>query len=259
MRYLPVILSLLAFSVSGMAQWASLETVRFDWNRNGKAYTFFVEYPKGESDFDHSSRLRILEPNGTQYVFAPFNGTAELSEVVSPNWVLPHLTTLIKRNPVRSRYLLFLPSKLNSGNPFLLFLFGWPYGSSFGSIHVIALNNGVPTLILHRTEFQLLDYRFGKGSGVTTILGEPCMSEVWGDGFYTYDPYLVYELPPTGASEAKLSIPLSKDYNLQHYYGWAGPACSEKLTVIPHPPGGGKPEIVDEKRADELQDQSGKH
>jgi hypothetical protein len=68
----------------------------------------------------------------------------------------------------------------------------------------------------------------------------------------TYDPLHVYKLETTPEPELKLSLPLTREYNLKHYYGWAGPECSEKLAVVLHPPGGGKPVIMKAKEAERL-------
>jgi hypothetical protein len=52
----------------------------------------------------------------------------------------------------------------------------------------------------------------------------------------TYDPFNVYKLSNLPAVAAKLSLALSKSYNLRHYYGWAGAECSEKFAMVLHPP-----------------------
>jgi hypothetical protein len=62
----------------------------------------------------------------------------------------------------------------------------------------------------------------------------------------------VYRLSNAPGENARLSIPLSKRYNLKHYYGWAGPKCSEDIAVVLHPPKGGKPIVVSAKEAQEL-------
>ena len=258
-RYFLGLLSLFASSVSVSAQWIHVETVRFDWNRDGKAYTFILDIPKRWDAAGDYSRLRIFAPNGTKSVFTDDEGLTKLSDDLSPNWVVPHLTALIKRNPVRSNHLLFLPFKRNSKRPFLLFMVGWAYASSPGSLHIIALNKGVPEQVLYKEQLGLLDYFPDNGDGSATIIGFPCLSQTWGNGLLTYNPYLVFSLSSTGTERAQLSIPLSKRYNLQHYYGWAGPDCSEKLAVVLHPPGGGKPVIMDAKKAEALTEKSYKH
>lgn len=256
---LPVLLLLLvASSIPSQAQWVHVETVRYDWSRDGKVYTFVLDVPKNWDAGGYYSRLRIFAPNGSVSTFVDDNGLTKLTDVLGPNWIRPHLATLVKKNPVRSQYLLFLPAKRNSRKPFLLFLFGWPYASSPGSIHVIALDNGMPKQILYRSEFQPIDYVLSE-KGPTIMIGVPCLSEVWGNDLLTYAPYCVYTFPSTGATHAQLSLRLSKEYNLQHYYGWAGPKCSENLAVVLHPPGGGKPVIMDAKRAVALADHGARH
>jgi len=46
-----------------------------------------------------------------------------------------------------------------------------------------------------------------------------------------------------------------KAYNLKHYYGWAGPDCSEKFAVLLHPPSGGKPVVMRTESAEKLMQQ----
>jgi hypothetical protein len=259
MRHYLLLLLLSAYSVSLSAQWTHVETAHYDWNRDGKAYTFVLDIPKSWDAAGDYSRLRIFAPSGAESVFTDDDGLTTLSDDLSPNWVLPHLSALIKRNPVRSNHLLFLPFKRNSKKPFLLFMVGWAYASSPGSLHIIALNKGVPEQVLYKEQLGLQDYFPDNGDGSATIIGFPCLSQTWGNGLLTYDPYLVFSLPSTGPERAQLSIPLSKEYNLQHYYGWAGPDCSEKLAVVLHPPGGGKPVIMEAKKAEALTEKSYKH
>jgi hypothetical protein len=242
----------LVWSVCWQTQWVRVETVRYDWNHDGKPYTFLLDHPKDWEGSGDYARLRIFMPNGTHFSLVDEDGLTGIDDSVGPKWVTPHLTQLVKKNPVESGRLLFLPIDPNSKRPFLLFLFGCPYGSSFGSIHVIALNEGAPREILYKKEFQMVDYAHLNGDDSTQIVGQPCMSQEWGAGLLTYDPYHVYLLPADTTSRAKLSIRLSREYNLKHYYGWAGPDCSEKLAIVLHPPGGGKPVIMDAKKAEAL-------
>lgn len=258
-RHLLVLLSLFASSVSLSAQWVHVETVHYDWNHDGKAYTFVLDIPKTWDAAGDYSRLHIFAPNGTKFVFTDDDGLTKLSDELSPNWVLPHLTALIKKNPVRSNHLLFLPFTRNSKKPFLLFMVGWAYASSPGSLHIIALDKGVPKQVLYKEQLGLLDYFPDNGDGSATIIGFPCLSQEWGNGLLTYDPDWVFTLPSSKVGRAQLSIPLSKKYNIQHRYGWAGPECSEKLAVVLHPPGGGKPVIMDAKKAEALTEKSDKH
>lgn len=245
-------LFLFAGATYSQIHWVHVETARFDWGHGGHAFTFVIDRPSDYSGGGDSTRLRILAPNGSHYTFVDKDGLTTLADSVPLMLVTPHLRALVKRNPARSRHLLFLPTHSSFRKPFLLFVFGWAYASSPGSIHVIALIKGVPKQILYKRDFQIVDYAGFEDNGPILITGKPCLSQEWGNGLLTYDPYWVYSLPPGGAGAAHLSLPLSKEYNLKHYYGWAGPNCSEKLAVVLHPPGGGKPLIMDAKKAEAL-------
>ena len=109
-----------------------------------------------------------------------------------------------------------------------MFLFGYSYASSPGSLDVLEVSNkGQPGIVLHRDEFGLKEIRDLDGDGLADIVGYPCLSQAWGNGLLTYDPFNVYKLGASPALPANLSLPLSKSYNLKHYYGWAGAKCSE--------------------------------
>jgi hypothetical protein len=62
----------------------------------------------------------------------------------------------------------------------------------------------------------------------------------------------VYKLDPNVATAATLSLALSKQYNLKHYYGWAGAKCREDIAVVLHPPQGGKPLVMSTPDAEKL-------
>lgn len=236
----------------GQTRWVHVETASFDWDHEGHSFNFVLDRPGDYSRGGDSTRLRIFAPNGSHYIFVDKDGLTTLADSVGPNWVTSHLTALVRANPLKSEHLLFLPTDSSFRKPFLLCMFGWAYGSSPGSIHVIALINSVPEQILYRQEFKIMDYDGFENNEPILITGKPCLSQEWGNGLLTYDPYWVFSLPPGGAGLAHLSLPLSKKYNLKHYYGWAGPNCSEKLAVVLHPPGGAKPLIMDAKKAEGL-------
>jgi hypothetical protein len=84
------------------------------------------------------------------------------------------------------------------------------------------------------------------------MVGYPCLSQGFGNGLLTYDPFNVYKLDLNVAITATLSLPLSKEYNLKHYYGWTGAKCSEDIAVVLHPPRGGKPLVMSTRQAEKL-------
>lgn len=122
-----------------------------------------------------------------------------------------------------------------------------------GSLDVIELSpDSDPKLILHKDNLGLLGLEDLNGDGTAEIIGCPCLSQTWGNGLETYDRLHVYVLSPLTGEAATLSLPLSKAYNLKHYYGWAGPDCREDVAVVLHPPGGGKAQIMKSADAERL-------
>ena len=79
------------------------------------------------------------------------------------------------------------------------------------------------------------------GDGLAEIIAFPCLSQEFGDGLQTYDPFHVYKLDASNGMQASLSFALTRNYNLHHYYGWAGAKCRDDVAVVLHPPDGGKP------------------
>jgi hypothetical protein len=163
--------------------------------------------------------------------------------------ILPDL--LKRRNVVPSQYVLALNATANGQT--LLFLLGYSYASSPGSLDVIELSQaGQPHVILHRKELGLADVRDLDADGIAEIIAFPCLSQEFGNGLLTYDPLNVYKLATTADGDAKLSIPLSKSYNQEHYYGWAGAQCSEDFAVVLHPSKGRKPIVLSTKEAERI-------
>ena len=55
-----------------------------------------------------------------------------------------------------------------------------------------------------------------------------------------------------------LSIGLSKQYNLKHYFGWAGLGCDNKLTVVLNHSAGARPVIMLTAEAEKLMEKEAK-
>ncbi len=163
--------------------------------------------------------------------------------------IMPGL--LKRKNLVPSQYVLALEA--GNQNRALLFLLGYSYASSPGSLDVVEVSEaGDPRIVLHREEFGFADLIDLDSDHVAEVVGYPCLSQEFGNGLETYDPLNVYKLAETKGEEAQLSIPLSRSYNLKHFYGWAGAKCSENIAVVLHPPKGGKPIIVSTKEAERI-------
>lgn len=242
---LAVMLVVFFLPTPGQQAWEQVEVLRYDWHGSGKPFTFILDVPKNWNVGGDFSRLRIQLKGGRVFVLQNKDGWTKLDEQ-------DVATQLLRKNLVQSRHLLFVPDGSDPRKPPLLFLFGWPYGSSPGSLHALRLEEGTPRVIFFRKEYSLTDFTDLNGDGIPEIVGKKCLSQEWGSGFLTYDPFTVYTLPRRGAKSAQLSIPLSKQYNLQHYYGWAGPNCSEEIAIVLHPPKGGKPFIMKAREAEKL-------
>jgi hypothetical protein len=225
-------------------QWRRVSFFKFDWNNRGMA-TVVIEIPSKRNDPGDFTRIRIAVPGRKEFVLTNKNGWVKYGSdeaSLSPE--------LKKTNLIRSNYVLGLKAKESRT---LLFLFGYSYASSPGRLDVLEVsNNGQIGVILQRDEFGLKELRDLDGDGLAEIVGYPCLSQEWGNGLWTYDPFNVYTLGISPAVPVKISLPLSKTYNLKHYYGWAGAKCSEDFAVVLHPPTGGKPVVVTKKEAESM-------
>jgi hypothetical protein len=243
-----VVFAILLTSLApAQSQWRHVETLRYDWAGSGNPATFILEVP---SDFDAGgdfSRLRVLMPGHSEFALLDEDGLANFHKDVCR---FKKFGFCKHANLVSSDHLFFY--RVPSGPPLLL-LFGWGYASSPGSFHVLMLNSkGDPQEILSLKEFDFEDLIDVNGDGNAEFVGKKCLSQEWGNHLLTYDPYSVYLLPTEANGTAKYDLKLSKQYNLENYYGWAGPDCREDVAVVLHPPGGGKPIILNSKEAEKL-------
>jgi hypothetical protein len=244
--------ALLAFHLSNSAiapaqtKWQNVSAFQFDWDGH-RDVNVLLEKPSEWNDPGDFTRIRIRVPGQKEFVLTNQNGWVRYaSESAS---MMPDL--MKKRSLTPSKYLLAVGAAHDART--LLFLFGYSYASSPGSLDVLEISQfGQPHVVLHREEFGLAEVRDLDGDGVAEVVGFPCLSQEFGDGLLTYDPLNVYKLDATKGVQARLSIPLSKTYNLAHYYGWAGPKCSESFAVVLHPPRGGKPIVVSTEEAERI-------
>jgi len=226
--------------------WKEVASFEYRWQPDHAVVRFTLETPNpwdGAGDF---TKIRIQVPGRQTFTLSKGDGWVRFS---SDSAALR--AAVRKSNLVDTEYVLLMPAQ--GRDRVLAFLFGWAYASSPGSLDVIELiSGGSPRLILHRDELGLEALKDLNGDGTAEIVGYPCLSQEWGNGFLTYDPYHVYQLSSTRGNEAALSLALSKMYNLKYYYGWAGPNCREDLAVVRHPPGGGKARIMKKDDAEQL-------
>lgn len=240
------------FAASGAsaAQWKTVEKVSYDWRGDKRPYDFVLLAPAGYDAGGDCTQLQIVREGKVVLEVNDDDGLAMLSDALTlENKVLA------KENILKSAHLLMSSSlKGKSKQPLLLF-FGWAYASSPGSLHIIALgDDGIPKQILNLRNFEVRSFEDLDKDSTPELIGYPCFSQSWGPEypFLTYDPFHVYRFGASATSEMTMDPELTESYNKQSYYGWAGPECSEEIAVVLHPPGGGKPVVMDAEKAKAL-------
>ena len=222
--------------------WAVAEEFDFDWQQKGQPAHFKIE----QSMDEQISRLAISIKGHKDWVLE----NDDVWEVFARDFLKEEDFLKKNRNLAASKYAFSLaPSP--SAKPWIL-LVTPQYGSDPGTLFVLALDSTSKPEIIFKETLHIKEFRDLDGDGVAEIAGQPCFSQSWSDNLLTYDPLHVYKLGTTPKPELKLSLPLSQDYNMKHYYGWAGPDCSEDLAVVLHPPGGGKPAIMKTEEAKKM-------
>jgi hypothetical protein len=240
------LLAMLWYPSFADVSWKTVDSFTYDWMGDGKPYEFILDIPADYDSEGDFTRLRISRAGRFLLTVQDDDGIAKVTVEASEFQV----KKLLEGNPVPSPHLLFTPAVRGSSKVPLLFLFGCAYASSPGSLHVLALgNNGIPKEILYLRNFMLSEACDLNRDGKLELVGKPCLSQSFGDDLFTYDPYHVYRFGTSATSPMRLDVALSKRYNLGHYYGWAGMKCREDIAVVLHPPGGGKPVIMETKKA----------
>jgi hypothetical protein len=222
--------------------WRVAEEFDFDWQQNGQPAHFKIE----QSQDEQISSLTISIKGQKDWVLE----NDDVWEVFARDFLKEEDFLKKNRNLAASKYAFSLaPSR--SAKPWIM-LITPQYGSDPGNLWVLALDSADKPEIIFKDTLHIKEFRDLDGDGVAEIAGQPCFSQSWSDNLLTYDPLHAYKLENTPKPELKLSLPLSQDYNLKHYYGWAGPDCSENLAVVLHPPGGGKPVIMKTEEAKKM-------
>jgi len=222
--------------------WHVAEEFEFDWAKNGQPAHFKIE----QSEEEQISRLTVNFKGRKDWVLE----NDDVWEVFERDFLKEEDFLKKSRNLAQSKYAFSLAPS-SAAKPWI-FLVTPQYGSDPGSLFVLALDaSDNPKIIFNKT-FHLKEFRDLDGDGVAEIAGQPCFSQSWSANLLTYDPLHVYKLGSTPQPELVLSLPLSQDYNLKHYYGWAGPDCSEDLAVVLHPPRGSKPVIMKTEEAKKM-------
>ncbi|HEX7333663.1 MAG TPA: hypothetical protein VF290_19335 [Pyrinomonadaceae bacterium] len=235
--YLLLVLSLFSSS-QAQANWQAIETTSWQWEGTNRPHTLILETRGDEC------RLRVETFGQPELVVPIANGVVRLdNEIVNQK--------LIADNLMKSSYF-YLSPKLRdqSGRPMLL-VFNDAIASDPGGVHIVALDRkNLPVVVFSSDAFELLAITDIDHDKHPELVGVHCLSQSWGTCFSTYDPYSVYRFS-SRSGKAVLSVPLSRKYNLKHYYGWAGPGCSEEIAVVRCAPKG-KPRVMSAERAKRL-------
>jgi len=227
-----------------LKDWKTADEFDFDWQGSGAPAHFKIE----QSQDEQLGRLTIRTNGQPDFVLDNDDVWDEFRNDFTPE------EKFLSRNknlgPSKYAYILS-PSTSGKLRP-LVFLVTPQYGSDPGTLFVLGLDSSNRPSVLLKTTFHIIEFSDLDGDGVAEIAGQPCFSQGWGHDFLTYDPFHVYQLATTPQPEFKLALPLTEKYNREHYYGWAGPECSEDLAIVLHPPGGGKPVIVKSAEAKKM-------
>ena len=236
-------------------QWKTVEEFAYAGGPALPPVHFKLELPEGYVDPGDFIRIHIQVKGHPDFVVDNEDGWVKTNNQDSPSKVYANLDN---KNLVDSKYVLIVPASRRKSDPPLVLLRSWAYASDAEGLHVIGFQKGGKPVVLLNEQLDLRELADLDGDGNFEIAGWPCLSQEFGNDLLTYDPLHVYKIPHPIIGPAILSIPLSKNYNLQHYYGWAGPNCSEKLAVVRHPPGGGKPLIMNADAAAKLMEEGEK-
>ena len=240
-----------ATSTSPAKDWKTFDRASYDWIGDTVPYEFVMRLPEniGAGDF---TQLEIIRQGRVVLTVTDEDGISKYDEGIEQN---SDMQKMAGKNLLPSMHLLMMPKVTGQSRFPLLFLFGWSYTSSPGKLHVIALGDeGVTKEILSLKHFYVRGLANLTNNPVPQLIGKKCFSQSWGEGSdtLTYDLYSVYRFGDTAISPMIFDLELSKKYNETNYHGWAGPNCREDVAVVLHPPGGGKPVIMDDQKAKAL-------
>ena len=214
-----------AHAAAGTAMRA-VETVRFDWDGDGKADTFEFKLPGDWNDPGDYLELDLTFGDKRTCKISLDAGSA------NPEGVISSLVT--------SRYVSFFADKL--ANHPLMMLRNWEGGSSPDSVILYSLESGkCPEQIWATT--LLIKYAQTLSDGRTRWTGLAGGEEL-DSQTKTYSPDLVYLVVKN--KDGKLGVALdeaaSKEANERNNYPWVGAAApSSKVVFFP------KPRVIDQK------------
>jgi len=231
MKCLLILLASIFFAATSYAK--EIERLQYDFDGDGSQDTIVLNI---EDDWDVGvfTNISVSLSNGTNHSFENLNAWDVVSEGVG----LDLLSWFQSNNLVPSDNVVLIRETDNSH---LLFAFGYAYGSSPGELSIFRLdNNGMSTIF--NDNFWPSKIIVQDNKRTIEMIGDRCFSQVWGlnNQCTTYSPFNVITLGDT----ALLNEEKTKEYNLLHYYGYAGPNCSEKIAIYEE---NGRKTLLDEE------------
>jgi hypothetical protein len=229
--------------------WKTVEEFDYSWASGQPPVHFKLELPVGYEDPGDFTRIHIQSPGQPELVVDNQDGWIQSD---SPLARSPVHKRLQAHNLVPSPYVLVLAVSEKPADPPIVILRSWGYASDPERLHLIGFQASGRPVLLFNNELDLVDFRDLDDDGCREIVGLPCLGQGLGSDLGTYAPVLVYKIPRGASGPAAVSDSLSASYNLERDYAWAGPACNPELAIVLHPPGGGKPVVMDAKKAQTL-------
>ncbi len=222
--YIIAIADLCAFS------FKTIESFSYDWNNDGKVYSFLLEKIDKWNDPGDYHRLTIKIPGKKDFVLEDKYGLTNYTNY-SHSQSLPISNNLLSK---KSKYLVLTPIENNKTGTALLFVFGWEYSSRPGKLYIISLNSdGYPEIIL-KEELDILGLNATNNKGYGEIFGYHSYPEYFGPKyiFSSYCPRYVYAVKKGDSGvEINFDEKLTEEYNKKNYY-WAGLKPAEEMVVV---------------------------
>lgn len=207
--------SLAAFIlISATAQAApprSVETVLIPTGPREPDYRLVIEGSSDASDQDDDTRRLIIIAGKQRTTISVEGGLAAI------------------RNPANGLHSKFVFRSRTMPNNMVI-VFGHQFDTGPAEMRIIRLG-AVPQQVLAEEEFHLTDIRRGTDGRSLLIIGKHTSSEMIGKCISTYDPYAVFKINDAAKDRFRYSLALSKQYNLAHYGGWAGPKYRKDVGV----------------------------
>lgn len=223
----------------------TVEQVSFDWLGNGSKVTIILQLLTDYGSPIEAERIRIHIPGQKDYIHDEKAGYGNIKDANLDK----KINRLLIRDKFKSNRMALLPFDDKNKKTPLLVIFGPSYGCCLSGITIISIENSIPHTIFGADQFFFVDYVDLDNDGIPELIGKMSLTEEFGNHYETYNPFYVYSLNEPRTKKAMWNKPLSKAYNLKHYFGWY-PDFAATDVVVYHPPDGSKPRVMREKDAD---------